>query len=197
MIVGIIGNGGLGREVKSYLDRIGIDNTYFVSDSFYKETRGVQKLSDFDPNKYQALICIADVLVKESIVNTLPSDTTYFTFIHSSAQIYTDIEIGHGSIIAPHTVITTDAKIGNHVLINYGVTIGHDTYIGDYCTVNPNASVSGNCILDEGVFIGAGSTIREKTKIKTGVVIGMGSVVVKDISEPGTYIGVPAKELNK
>jgi sugar O-acyltransferase (sialic acid O-acetyltransferase NeuD family) len=195
MIVGIIGNGGLGREVKSYLDKIGIHSNFFVSDEYYDNSPNTIKLSEFDTKKYSALVCIADVFVRERIVNSLPKETEYFTFIHSTAQIYSNYRIGTGSIIGPNVVITTDTKIGNHVLINYNTTIGHDTTISDYCTINPNSSISGNCDIGKNVFIGCGSYIREKVKICRNVVIGMGSVVVKDITKSGTYIGVPSKEM--
>lgn len=44
------------------------------------------------------------------------------------------------------------------------------------------------------VFCGVGSTIIDKISICDDVVIGAGAVVIEDIVEPGTYVGIPAKE---
>jgi serine acetyltransferase len=37
--------------------------------------------------------------------------------------------------------------------------------------------------------------IREGTKVCDNVTIGAGSVVLKDITQPGVYIGIPAKKI--
>ena len=39
--------------------------------------------------------------------------------------------------------------------------------------------------------------MKNNIKIGTDVVIGAGAVVVKDIEAPGTYVGVPARKLEK
>ncbi len=44
-------------------------------------------------------------------------------------------------------------------------------------------------------FIGAGATIVNGVSICGGVIIGAGAVVVRDVTEPGTYAGVPAKRI--
>lgn len=197
MRIALVGNGGLGREIQSYLDKMGICSKFFLSDEFHKGSSDVIKLSELDIEEYHVLICVADVFGKEKIQNTLPKETKYFTFIHPSAQVYTEHPIGDGSIICPNVVITSNVKIGNHVLVNINSTIGHDTRIGNFCTINPNTSVSGNCKIEDSVFIGSSSTIKEKLTIISRTIIGMGSVVVKDISKQGTYVGVPSRELQR
>lgn len=194
-MIAIIGYGGLAREIKSYLNKIGLSSAFFVSDEFHDGSPNLFKLSELDINTSEVLICVADVYDKEKIINSLPTETKYFTFIHPSAQVYTEHEIGEGSIIGPNVVITSNVKIGKHCLINSGSIIGHDTNIGDYSTVNPNSAVSGNCEISKNVFIGAGSLIREKIQIVSGVKIGMGCVVVKNIFEAGTYVGVPSRKI--
>lgn len=41
--------------------------------------------------------------------------------------------------------------------------------------------------------LGTGTQIIQGKRIGANVIIGAGSVVVKDILEAGTYVGVPAK----
>lgn len=49
----------------------------------------------------------------------------------------------------------------------------------------------------EGTWIGAGSTVGNNVNICNGCMIGAGAVVIKDIDEPRTYIGVLVKMISK
>ena len=44
-------------------------------------------------------------------------------------------------------------------------------------------------------FIGAGSIVLNNISICDGVVVGAGSVVVKDICDPGVYVGNTAMKI--
>lgn len=196
MIVSIVGNGGFARELKSYLKQSGIQFNTFVSDDYYIGEPDVYRLGELNMNN-PVLIAIADVNAKRKIVESLPLGIDYFTFIHPSAQIYTEHKIGEGTIIGPNVVITTNVVIGKHSLINCNTTVGHDTIILDYFTANPNSAISGNCEIGSEVFVGSSSCIREKIKVTNRVTIGMGTTVVKNIEHSGIYVGTPARELIK
>ena len=43
-------------------------------------------------------------------------------------------------------------------------------------------------------WIGAGVTVSNNVNICGGCMIGAGAVVIKDIHDPGTYIGVPVRK---
>jgi len=47
----------------------------------------------------------------------------------------------------------------------------------------------------EGTMVGIGATVSNNVSVCDGCMIGAGAVVVKDITEPGTYAGVPARRL--
>jgi len=44
-------------------------------------------------------------------------------------------------------------------------------------------------------MIGAGATVSNNVSICADCMIGAGAVVVKDIVDSGTYVGVPARKL--
>ena len=50
--------------------------------------------------------------------------------------------------------------------------------------------------IGEGAWIGAGATVSNNISICQDCVIGAGAVVVKDIVEKGTYVGVPARNIS-
>lgn len=50
--------------------------------------------------------------------------------------------------------------------------------------------------LGDNVVIGTGSTVMGPVTICDNVIIGAMSLVNKDISEPGTYVGIPVKKIS-
>jgi sugar O-acyltransferase (sialic acid O-acetyltransferase NeuD family) len=190
----IIGAGGFGREIKAAM---GIpDIKFFVDDKYEDLNNNILGLSKFDPKKYIVVVAVADSKDRADIVAKLPKETKYFTFIHPSVHIMDDnIQVGVGSFIGANSILTTNIKLGNHALLNRGNHIGHDSVAGDFFSMMPNAVVGGNVTLGDNVYLGSCSNVREKINITSDVLIGMNAAVVKDITESGTYVGVPAKKM--
>ena len=195
---GIIGAGGFGKEIYWSLSMRERANTvFFVDDEYWDDSNEkILPLSSFDSDKYEVVIAIADSYHRERIVNSLPKNTKFFTHIHPTAQIHgDDVEIGPGSIICAGSIITTNVKIGKHAHINLITTIGHDCVIGDYFTTAPGVQISGNEKIGDRVYFGTRSCMKQKLTVCDDVIIGMNAGVVKNITEPGTYIGTPAKKM--
>lgn len=114
--------------------------------------------------------------------------------IHPSAVVAEGVEIGEGSVIMAGAVINPGAKLGKGVIVNTSSSIDHDCVVGDYCHVSVGAHLSGTVVVGSGTWIGAGVTISNNVDICADCVIGAGAVVIKDITEPGTYVGVPARK---
>ena len=195
---GIVGAGGFGREVYWSLNPIERANTvFFVDDEYWDGSdEKLLPLSRFESDKFELVVAIADSLHRERIVNSLPKNTKYFTHIHPTAQIQgEDVTIGEGSIVCAGSIITTNVKIGKHAHINLITTIGHDCVIGDYFTTAPGVQISGNETIGNNVYFGTRSCIKQKLSVCDNVIIGMNAGVVKNITEPGTYVGTPAKKV--
>lgn len=192
----IIGSGGFAREVKFML----LDNDsnekidFFVSDEFLNSDS--LPLSSLDVNEYEVVVAIGNPIDRENVIKGLPKNTKFFKAIHKSVHILDpNIIIGEGCIICPGCILTTNIRIGNHCHLNLQTTIGHDVEIGDFLTTAPGVKISGNCNIGDRVYIGTNSSIREKINICDDVTIGLNAGVVKHITEPGTYVGVPAKKI--
>lgn len=117
------------------------------------------------------------------------------TVQHPNASVSGSAQIQPGCFIGDGVLVNASAKIGRGCIINTGAIVEHDNQIGDWCHLSPGAVLCGCVVLGEGVWIGANATIKNNIVIRPWVVIGCGAVVVKDITEPGTYIGNPAKKL--
>lgn len=197
MNIGIFGHGGHAREVYWCLDFAQrVNCKFFVDDEYFQGGENILPISEFEPEEYQMIVAVADPKARKSIIDKLPSETKYYTFIHPTAQILgPDVWISEGCYIGPNSIVTTNITIGKHAILNRGNQIGHDCVIGDYFSAMPGAIVSGNVNIGNCVYIGSNTSIREKINISDNVVIGLNSGVVRDIKESGTYGGLPAEKI--
>ena len=105
-----------------------------------------------------------------------------------------DVEIGPLSVIyrgsINSTIIKNGVKIGCNSSVGHNAIIGKNTFLTDKVTIGGSNIVGANC------FFGLGSVTREGIKICDNVRVGLSAAVVKDIDEPGTYAGVPAKKID-
>ena len=187
----LVGYGGHAREVMS---QMGVKLTCFVDDEYVVE--GTLPLSKFNPKEYELMVAVADSKDRFDIVQRLPKETKYFTWVHPTALIMSDdVEIGEGSFIGAYSILTTNIKIGKHAILNRGNHIGHDCKIGSYFSAMPGAIVSGNVTIYDLVYMGNNSSIREKLSVHSLTTIGMNGAVVKPIEEVGVYVGVPVKKV--
>lgn len=189
----LVGYGGHAREVMA---QMGQKLPCFVDDEYV--VNGTLSISSFDPSEYLLMVAVADSKSRFDIVERLPKNTKYFTWIHPTALIMgKDIEIGEGSFIGAYSILTTNIKIGKHSILNRGNQIGHDCEIGDYFSAMPGSIVSGNVIIHDCVYLGTNSSIREKLEICSDTIIGLNSGIVNDLKSSGIYGGIPAKKLKR
>jgi sugar O-acyltransferase (sialic acid O-acetyltransferase NeuD family) len=186
----LIGCGGHAREVMA---QMGHKLTCFVDDEFLNDE--CLPLSSFNPNDYVVMVAIANPNDRFNMVNKLPKETKYFTFIHPTALIMNSVEIGTGGFVGANSILTTNIKIGSHLLLNRANQIGHDCIIGDYFSAMPGSIVSGNVTIGNRVYLGTNSSIKEKLTIIDSVTIGLNTGIVKSIDKSGTYVGQQTRQI--
>jgi acetyltransferase-like isoleucine patch superfamily enzyme len=86
-----------------------------------------------------------------------------------------------------NTIIEDDVKVC--VMCN----IGHNTKIGARTYIAPGVLLGGGTQIGSDCFIWQGVITHSQIKICDKVMVGNGSYVHKDITEPGVYVGSPAK----
>lgn len=205
----IIGAASFAKEVYSqFNDQFSKDNIYFFVDDQYIDNskkklynRPILPISYLKENldNFILTVAIGDPKSRRNVIekNNL-ENAKFINLIHRLARLLNrDIYIKDGCIICCNSILTCNITIGKQAHINLNTTIGHDCCIGDYFTTAPGVNISGNCTIGDNVYLGTNCSIREKISICSDVTIGMGSVVVKDITVPGTYIGVPARAIER
>jgi sugar O-acyltransferase (sialic acid O-acetyltransferase NeuD family) len=118
-------------------------------------------------------------------ITSLISQSAYLGKEHTIGK---NVFIGHRAHIGPR------ATIGDNTIINTHCIIEHDCRIGKHCHISVNAVVAGSCQIGDYVMVGAGATVIDGTKIASNITIGAGAVVVGDLTEPGVYVGIPARK---
>lgn len=117
------------------------------------------------------------------------------TIVAKSAELGYFARVGLGCLIGRLCLIGPEVIIGENTHICGASLVGHGSSIGQHCTIAAHVTVSGNVKIGDAVTIGAGTTIIDKITICSNAVIGAGATVIRDILEPGTYVGTPAKRI--
>lgn len=118
-------------------------------------------------------------------------------FVHASAIVDADVEIGDATKIWCFSHILTGSRIGEGCTIGQNVVIGPNVVVGDGCKIQNNVSVYDGVTLEEGVFCGPSvvftnivnprSHVSRKhafraTLVKQGCTIGANATVVCGLS---------------
>lgn len=121
----------------------------------------------------------------------------WYTAIHPSAVVAPDVIIGSGTVLMPLCVVNPNSVIGEHCIVNTGAIIEHDNRIEDFVHLSPRAALAGKVCVGERTHIGIGACVIDGISIVSDCIIGAGAAVVRDIGLSGTYVGVPARRLDR
>jgi UDP-perosamine 4-acetyltransferase len=119
------------------------------------------------------------------------------TLISPRALLSRSVNVGVGSQIMLGAIIQSGASVGEHCIINTGAIIEHDVKIEEGVHVAPGAILCGAVSVGSGAFIGAGATVKQGVTIGRNACVGAGAVVLCDVPENTTVVGVPARALKK
>lgn len=75
-------------------------------------------------------------------------------FIHESAYVDDDVELGEGTKVWHFSHILPRTRIGRNVSIGQNVVAGPDVSVGDNCKIQNNVSLYKGVELEQGVFCG-------------------------------------------
>jgi len=122
-------------------------------------------------------------------------------WVHESAYLYGQIQIGAGSSVWPNTVMRAEMqeiKIGRMTNIQDFVMIhvGTDgpTVIGDFCSITHHCTIHG-AVIGDNCLIGINATIMDGAVIGSGSIVAGGAFIPEGKEYPPNSIimGAPAK----
>lgn len=118
------------------------------------------------------------------------------TLIHPKVDI-NHVKIGRGCIIEADCSLGGNIEIEDFVSIRHNSSISHDTKLEKYTFIAPCVTVGSVVTLKQGCFIGTGATIMRTRTVGNNSTVGAGALVVKNVPDETTVVGVPAKRLIK
>ena len=106
--------------------------------------------------------------------------------IHPAATIGRRLVIDHGMGV----VIGETAKVGDNVTLYHDVTLGG---IAPSIDSAAQKSVKRHPTLEDGVIVGSGAQVLGPITVGANARVGANAVVVKDVAESCTVVGIPAR----
>lgn len=200
MKLSIIGASGHGKVVAEIARLVGYTDIVFYDDNpALTECGGwpvVGASNQCDPGQEAVFVAIGNASVRKRLMERF-CDANLPILIHPSAIVAAGVTIGRGSVLMPGAVINPGSSLGEGVIVNTCASVDHDCIIGDYVHVAVGAHLCGSIRVDDRTWIGAGAIVSNGISICEDCMIGAGAIVIRDIAQPGTYIGVPAKQRKK
>ena len=136
-------------------------------------------------------------MVAHRIANRLQKEGKFFSAraVSQLSRHFTGIEIHPG------------ATIGKGLFIDHGmgVVIGETAEIGDNCTIYQGVTLGGtgkdvgkrHPTLGDNVMVGAGAKVLGPVKIGSNSKIAANAVVLREVPENSTAVGIPAKVVRR
>lgn len=191
----IIGASGHGRVVADIALLLGYDEIEFYDDDPSLRSCGgwpvVGLSKDCDPARDELFIAIGNPAIRQRMMEQVP-EARIPVLVHPRAVVARDVSLGRGSVVMAGSVINPGAKLGSGVIVNTCASVDHDCVLEDYVHVAVGAHLCGADRIGPRTWIGAGATVSNNVQICADCMIGAGSVVVRPITRPGVYYGVPA-----
>ena len=170
-----------------------------VFKELYEDAKNIKEKDPASRNILEVIILYPGfhVLVFYRIAHFLYLNKIFFIarLISQIARFLTGIEIHPG------------AKIGRRLFIDHGmgIVIGETATIGNNCTIYHNVTLGGtgkdknkrHPDIGSNVIIGCGAKILGPIKIGNNVKIGANSVVLQDIKDNSTVVGIPGDIIKK
>ena len=194
----IIGAGGHGKVIADAALKNGYTNICYIDDHATGDVMGfpiigtsadIERLND---GSTDFIIGIGNNAIRKTVAEKY--NVNWVSIVHPSAQIAFNAEIGKGTVVMANAVVNVCATVGEHCIINTGAIVEHDNVIENYTHISPNVALGGTVRIGTLTHVGIGATVKNNIDICSDCTIGAGAVVVKNIKEPGTYVGVPIRK---
>lgn len=203
----IIGAGGHGRVVAdAALSSRQWEEIIFLDDAWpelsnsgpWKVQGKVENLEYWRSICDDAIVAIGNGITRLNLLQKLKdANFNLAIVVHPSARVSTLAKMGPGSVAFANSVVNVGADIGLGVIVNTGAIVEHDCILSSGVHICPGVCMSGGVYVEKLAWIGIGSVIRQFLSIGASSIVGAGAVVVSDVPDNVTVVGVPAHAMRE
>lgn len=204
--LGIVGGGDLGIQLAHHasatpdMRAIGFFDDFLAPGTFVSGLPVLGVISDvldqysrgaFD----ELLIAIGykHLALRNELYQQFNGKIPFARLIHPHAWIDPTSVIESGAVVYPGCIVDMYSTVGANTVLNIGCVIAHHSVIGPSCFLSPSVKIAGFVRVAKETALGIGTIVIDNIHISSGVRTGAGSVVIDDLTEPGLYVGIPAK----
>ena len=203
----IVGAGGMGRTIfdmaqenaaykKEYVIKGFIDDNLNSLDSFKNYPPIIGTIADYVVLPDDIFVCsMGGHFRKPCMESIMARGGEFFTMIHPSARIGTNVHIGKGCYVGANTIIAADAYIDDFNFIQSQTIIGHDVKIGKWNRIDSFVFFVGGTSVGENCMIHTRAMINHNVHIGDRAHVGACSMVLADVDPDTTVFGTPARRI--
>lgn len=117
--------------------------------------------------------------------------------IHPTVTMMDGCIIGKNVIIHARAFIGYRAEIEDGVIINTGAQIDHHNVIRTCATIDPGVILAGNVTVGRYTRVHTAAVAKNKIRIGENSIIGAGTVIIEDVPDEVTVVGVPGRIIKR
>lgn len=143
-----------------------------------------------------AFVAIGDNRARSTVARRwLETGLPLATAVSRHVAISSTAVIAPGVALLPGAVVNASTTIGLGSIVNTNASVDHDCDIGEFVHIAPGTAIGGGVTIGDSTFVGLGARIIPNLRIGAGVTIGAGAVVIRDVPDGATVVGVPARAI--
>ncbi|MBR1557300.1 MAG: acetyltransferase [Prevotella sp.] len=203
----IVGAGGMGRTIydmarenesyeKEFAIKGFIDDNLNSLDGFKNYPPILGKISDYEIQPNDIFVCSIGGNSRRSCMESIiHRGGNFFTLIHPTSRIGTNVHLGRGCYVGAFTTIAADAYVDDYNFIQSHTIIGHDVHIGKWNRIDSYVLCVGGIKIGEGCMIHTNAVLNHNVEIGNEAHVGACSFVVNSVPDGATVFGNPARRL--
>ena len=141
-----------------------------------------------------AIVAIGDNRTRQRYLAELEAEGfELVSAIHPTAFVSPTATLGRNVVVGPQAAVITEARLGDAVIINTGSIVEHECELAEGVHVAPGACLAGRVRVGAFAFIGIGAQVIQCLAVGEGATVGAVAVVLADVPDGATAVGVPAR----